>query len=429
MTACSNKKSSFPSCRRPSAPGKITQRSCAYAGARWMLAPLKDAIHVVHGPVGCAYNGVTVRGTAYRIFSTDLREKDIIFGGRERLARTLKEAKTLVPDAKYIFVYTTCSSAIIGDDIEGICKKMEEELGCLVISVNCPGFIGESQASGHRIAYESLLDNLIGRGERKESGGLVVNIIGEYNINGESNVVKSLLEKMGIKVHCIFTGDIDYERIITAHGVRLNLLVCQSTGRFLAQRMKEKYGIPYLKLSFFGLSQIRQSLYDIGKYFGLEDRAKKLISAEEGAVKSGLSYLLPRLKGKKAAMFFGASRMASLVGPIEDLGMEVLATGSQFGDADTYMETRQTVNSNTLIMDDASEQDLEKMLHSLKPDVFMGGIKEQFLSHKAGIGFCLFPQIKIAGPYVGFKGFLNFARDVHNAIYAPVWRLAGEENV
>ncbi|KAF5429851.1 Nitrogenase molybdenum-iron protein, alpha or beta chain [Candidatus Methanophagaceae archaeon] len=75
-----------------------------------MLAPLKDAIHVVHGPVGCAYNGVTVRGTAYRIFSTDLREKDIIFGGRERLARTLKEAKTLVPDAKYIFVYTTCQT-------------------------------------------------------------------------------------------------------------------------------------------------------------------------------------------------------------------------------------------------------------------------------------------------------------------------------
>ena len=104
MTDYSNKKSSFPSGLRPSVPGKITQRSCAYAGARWMLAPLKDAIHVVHGPVGCAYNGVIVRGTAYRIFSTDLREKDIIFGGQERLARTLKEAKILVPDAKYIFV-------------------------------------------------------------------------------------------------------------------------------------------------------------------------------------------------------------------------------------------------------------------------------------------------------------------------------------
>jgi nitrogenase molybdenum-cofactor synthesis protein NifE len=304
---------------------------------------------------------------------------------------------------------------------------MEKELGCLVISVNCPGFIGESQASGHRIAYESLLDNLIGRGKSKQSGDLDVNIIGEYNINGESSVLKSLLGKMGIKVHCIFTGDIDYERIITAHTAKLNLLVCQSTGRFLAQRMKEKYGIPYLKVSFFGLSQTRRSLYDIGKYFGIEDRAKKLASAEEGAMNSAFSYLLPRLKGKKAAMFFGASRMASLVSAIEDLGMEVLATGSQFGDADTYLETRRAVKPDTLIMDDASEQDLENMLHNLKPDVFMGGIKEQSLSHKAGIGFCLFPQIKIAGPYVGFKDFLNFAGDVHKAIYAPVWRLAREK--
>jgi len=412
----------LPPCRRPSAPGKITQRSCAYYGARWMLAPLKDAIHLVHGPVGCAYYGSTVRGKTYKLFSTALREKDVIFGGGEKLTRSLIETKCLMPKARHVFVYITCSTALIGDDVYDICKKMEKKLGCPVIVVNCPGFKGESQASGHRIAYECLLNQLIGQ-EKRLIGPNAVNIIGEYNINGETQVIKSLLKKMGINVHCVFTGDAPYERIITAHEVKLNLLICQSTGRFLAQEMERRYGIPHLKVSFFGLSQTKASLHKIGQYLGLKKEAEKVIADEEKTIKPTLSYFLSKLKGKKAALFFGASRMASMINALEDLCMEVIATGSQFGDTAAYMETKQAVKSGTLIMDDASEQDLENMLHGLKPDVFMGGIKEQYLSHKAGIGFCIFPQIKRAGPYVGFKGFLNFARSVYKAVYAPVWRL------
>jgi nitrogenase molybdenum-iron protein alpha/beta subunit len=421
MTACSNKKSSFPSGRRPSAPGKITQRSCAYAGARWMLAPLKDAIHVVHGPVGCAYNGVIVRGTAYRIFSTDLREKDIIFGGRERLARTLKEAKILVPDAKYIFVYNTCSSAIIGDDMEAICKKMEKELDCPIVLVDCPGFKGQSEAAGHRIAYECILNRFIGQRQRY-IGPYDVNIIGQYNVN-ETKIIKSLVSKMGINVHCVFTGDASYERIITAHYVKLNLIICQNTGQFFAETMQERYGVPYLKVSFLSLSQSIDSLRRIGKYFGLEKEAETVIDEEYKAIKPQLTQFLPGLKGKKAAVFLGAARIADLVKTFETLSMEVVFVGSRFGNAINYRDIRQMAKVDIHIIDDPSEQNLEDLFCKLRPDVFITGIKEQSLCHKFGIG-SLLPQL---GAYVGFKGFLNFVRDVHKAIYAPVWRLAREK--
>ena len=414
----------LPLCSRPSAPGEITQRSCAFYGARWMLAPLEDAIHVVHGPVGCASYGSTVRGRSFRVFSTALEEKDIVFGGRKRLIRTIKEAKAVMPHARYCFVYATCSTAIIGDDIENICKKMEKDLGCPVIFVNCPGFKGDSQASGHRIAYESLLNRLIGQGKRTDVGDYDVNIIGDYNINGESKVLKSLLEEMGIRVRCIFTGHADYEGIIAAHSVRLNLLICQSSGRFLAEALQKRYGIPYLKVTFLGPSQTMASLRKIGQYFGLEAQAEKIIATGYKAIKPGLDRFLPRLKGKRAALFFGAARMASLIKALDDMGTDVVFTGSQFGDLTTYKEACQTVSPGTYIIDDASEHDLEHLLDELRPDVFMGGIKEQYLSHKFGIGFCPFPQLRRAGPYVGFQGFLNFAGSVHNAVYAPVWKLA-----
>jgi nitrogenase molybdenum-cofactor synthesis protein NifE len=300
---------------------------------------------------------------------------------------------------------------------------MEKELGCRVIFVNCPGFKGDSQASGHRVAYESLLDGLIGRGERAEVGAHDVNIIGDYKI-GESMVLKSLLEEMGIRVRCIFTGHADYEGITAAHRVKLNLLICRSSGRFLAEALQERYEIPYLEVTFMGLSQTMAGLRRIGQYFGLETQAEKVIATGYKAVKPGLDRLLPGLKGKKAALFFGAARMASLVKALDDMGMEVIFTGSQFGDSATYKETWQNVNPGAYIIDDASEHDLEHLLDELRPDVFMGGIKEQFLSHKFGIGFCIFPQLKCAGPYVGFKGFLNLAASVHNAVHAPVWKLA-----
>ena len=411
----------LPSCRRPSAPGKITQRSCAYAGARWMLAPLKDALHVVHGPVGCAYNGVIVRAKAYRIFSTDLREKDIIFGGRERLEKTLKEAKTLVPDAKYIFVYNTCTSAIIGDDIEDICKKMEKELGCPIALVDCPGFKGQSEAAGHRIAYECILNRFIGQGQR-HIGPYDVNIIGQYNLN-ETKIIKSLFSKMGINVHCVFTGDASYKRIITAHYVKLNLIICQNTGQFFAETMQERYGVPYLKVSFLSLSQSIDSLRRIGQYFNLKKKAEAVIDEECKAIKSQLTQFLPALKGKKAAVFLGAARIADLVKTFEALSMEVVFVGSRFGNAVNYRDIRQMTKADIHIVDDPSEQNLEDLFCKLKPDVFIAGIKEQSLCHKFGIGTLLLQL----GAYVGFKGFLNFARDVHKAIYAPVWRLAREE--
>ncbi len=97
---------------------------------------------------------------------------------------------------------------------------------------------------------------------------------------------------------------------------------------------------------------------------------------------------------------------------------------SQFADQLTYQETIESLRKkDTIIIDDASEHELEHLLQELKPDVFMGGTKENFLSHKFRVGFVLFPQPKIEGPYVGFKGFLNFANSLYKAIYAPVWNL------
>ena len=114
-------------CGKNSAAGSVSQRACVYCGARVVLNPITDAYHIVHGPIGCSAYTWDIRGSlssgseVYRnSFSTDLREKDIIFGGEKKLAAAIDEiAETYSP--KVIFVYSTCVVGIIGDDLDAVC--------------------------------------------------------------------------------------------------------------------------------------------------------------------------------------------------------------------------------------------------------------------------------------------------------------------
>lgn len=38
-------------------PGSISERGCAYCGAKHVIGtPMKDVIHISHGPTGCTYD-------------------------------------------------------------------------------------------------------------------------------------------------------------------------------------------------------------------------------------------------------------------------------------------------------------------------------------------------------------------------------------
>ncbi|MDR1737432.1 MAG: nitrogenase iron-molybdenum cofactor biosynthesis protein NifE, partial [Candidatus Symbiothrix sp.] len=131
---------------RPSIPGSVSQRACVFCGSRVVLYPIADALHVVHGPIGCASYTWDIRGAMSsgpelhrNSFSTDLREKHIVFGGEKKLFQTLD---TLIdkyrPEAA--FVYSTCIVGVIGDDVESVCRQMQKRKGIPVIPVQSEGF-------------------------------------------------------------------------------------------------------------------------------------------------------------------------------------------------------------------------------------------------------------------------------------------------
>ena len=156
-------------CNRESLAGAVSQRACVFCGSRVVLYPIADALHLVHGPIGCAAYTWDIRGALssgpalHRLsFSTDLQEMDIIFGGEEKLYRALTE---LIErhHPKAAFVYSTCIVGIIGDDLESVCRRVAAEKKIPVLPVQSEGFKGNKR-EGYSAACKAMF-RLVGTGD------------------------------------------------------------------------------------------------------------------------------------------------------------------------------------------------------------------------------------------------------------------------
>jgi len=433
---------SIPSCNEASVPGMVTQRSCVYGGARVVLMPITDAIHLVHGPLGCASCTWDIRGTRssgselYRNgFSTDLQERDIVFGGEKKLLETIIELNQIFEPAA-IFVYATCVVGLIGDDLKMVCIEAGKITGSRVIPVQSEGFRSVNKSLGHQLACDALLDHLIGTEPPQNKGnanrkGLEdqqntdhsLNILGEFNVAGDFWAIKPLLEKIGVSIQAVVTGDSTVEEIAQANLAQLNLVQCQKSSRYLADAMEELYNIPQIRVNFFGVEETSASLRAIAKFFNdpqmMETVEKIIKSGTEGVEESIIPYH-QRLSGKKVAVYVGGNKAWSLIRAFEELGMEVLLTGTQNGLPEDYQRIKETVRDGTLVVDDANAMELARLLGKYKPDLMVSGAKEKYLSLKMGVAFCDFNHDRISA-FAGFEGFLNFAREVDRAVSSPVW--------
>jgi nitrogenase molybdenum-cofactor synthesis protein NifE len=259
-------------CGKSSAAGSVSQRACVFCGSRVVLYPIADAVHLVHGPVGCAVYTWDIRGALSsgpqlhrNSFCTDLQETDVIHGGEKKLTRCLRELVTTYrPNAA--FVYSTCIAGIIGDDIGAVCRKATAEYGIPVIPVMSEGFKG-TKKDGYRAACEALA-TLIGTGDTTGVGPHSINILGEFNIAGETWIIRDYLTAMGIDVVATMTGDGRVPDIRRAHGAKLNLVQCSGSMVYLAKEMEARYGIPFKRVSYFGIEDMSQALYDVAEFFG-----------------------------------------------------------------------------------------------------------------------------------------------------------------
>ena len=414
-------------CDSESVAGSVSQRACVYCGARVVLNPITDAFHIVHGPIGCASYTWDIRGSlssgeeVYRnSFSTDLRERDVIFGGEKKLAGAIDEiVEKFSP--KLIFIYSTCIVGVIGDDVDAVCKAAEEKYSIRVISVKSPGFAG-NKSVGYKMACNALI-NLMGNEKHEKIQG--VNFLGDFNLAGEMWILTDYLRKIGVNVITKITGDSCYEELLNAPKATLNIVQCAGSMIYLAKRMEELYDIPFIKISFFGIEDTKLSLRRIADSTGDSEiiaKTKSFIEQKEAEMANELDFYRDQLRGKKAAIYVGGGFKAiSLIKQFNDLGMKTVMVGTQTGRQDEYEIIRKLADEGTVILDDTNPYELEKFILEKDADILVGGVKERPLAYKLGIAFCDHNHER-KHPLAGFEGAINFAKEIHLTVNSPVWK-------
>ncbi|TAJ80498.1 MAG: nitrogenase molybdenum-iron protein alpha chain [Gallionellaceae bacterium] len=422
---------------RKSLPGVMTIRGCAYAGSKGVVwGPIKDMIHISHGPVGCGqysragrrnyYVGTTgVNAFGTMNFTSDFQEKDIVFGGDKKLAKLIGEIEQLFPLHKGISVQSECPIGLIGDDIEAVSKKSAKEIGKPVVPVRCEGFRGVSQSLGHHIANDAIRDWVLSNHDEKafESTPYDVTIIGDYNIGGDAWATRTILEDMGLRVIAQWSGDGTLAEMENTPKAKLNLLHCYRSMNYISRHMEEKYGIPYMEYNFFGPTKIEASIREIAAFFDdtIKANAEKVISKYKPQMEAVITKYKPRLQGKRVMLYVGGLRPRHVIGAYEDLGMEVVGTGYEFGHNDDYDRTIKEMGNATLLYDDVTGLEFEEFVKKVKPDLVGSGIKEKFIFQKMGIPFRQMHSWDYSGPYHSYDGFAIFARDMDMTLNNPCW--------
>lgn len=414
-------------CERKSVSGSVSQRSCVYCGSRVVLNPITDAFHIVHGPIGCASYTWDIRGslsseeTYYRnSFSTDMQETDVIFGGESKLRAAIDEiAATYHPAV--IFVYSTCIAGIIGDDVDGICRRAEEHHHIRVISVRSPGFAGH-KAVGYRVACDALMELFSKTDSNQKKYG--VNILGEFNLAGEMWIIESYLRIAGIPIISRITGDARCAEIVMAPTAALNIVQCAGSMGYLAKSMEEIYNIHYVKVSFLSAEDTTTSLFLIADALG-DSKATENIRKMTAVMESRTAALINKYKnlllGKRAAIYVGGGFKAiSLIKLFHEFGIKTAIVGTQTGKQEDYEIIETLVDDDCIILDDSNPNELQKFMIMKGIDILVGGVKERPLAYKLGIAFCDHNHER-RHALAGYEGIENFAEEIYSSIFSPVW--------
>lgn len=418
-------------CTKQLQPGAAAG-GCAFDGAKIALQPITDVAHLVHGPIACEGNSWDNRGAKssgsrlYRTgFTTDINELDVIYGGEKRLFKSVKEILDKY-DPPAVFVYQTCVTALIGDDIEAVCKAATQKFGKPVIPVNAPGFVGNKNL-GNKLAGEALLDYVIGTAEPDYTTPYDINIIGEYNLAGELWQVKPLLDEMGVRILSCISGDARYREVAYSHRAKAAMMVCSKAMINIARKMEERYGIPYFEGSFYGISDMSDSLRNIAKLLvdkgapaDLLERTEAIIQREEAAFWQRMEPYRERLKGVKVLLITGGVKSWSVVSALQEVGMEIVGTSVKKSTLEDKQRIKELMGEDAHMIDDMTPREMYKMLKDAQADIMLSGGRSQFVALKAKMPWLDINQERHHA-YAAYDGMVALVREIDKALYNPMW--------
>ena len=290
---------------------------------------IRDTVVIQHSPIGCAssqsFTSRYSRDLAARrgwkpedpkSICTNLGEQDMVFGGVERLADTIRDAYER-HHPRVIFVATSCATGIIGDDVDGTARQVEEEIGIPVVPLHCEGFKSRHWSSGWDVIEHGILRRLVPHRPDEKNPDLI-NVI---HLGGP-DVFSPLLGPLGLEVNLVMGGN-PLERLAALSTAAATVTMCFVLS-YLATGLEQEYGVPEIRAPLpYGLDATDNWLRDIARVTGRTHLVEAVIASERARVAPELERLRQRLKGKKGFVAAGAAFAHGLIADLRELGVTV----------------------------------------------------------------------------------------------------------
>ena len=410
---------------------------CAFTGAINITTQIRGAVTVAHGPRSCGHIALRTilaggirsrrhggdrlpRQLAPALVCTDMNEETAVYGGGDRLRRTL--SRILVDRPPAVFVVNACPPGVIGDDPAAIIRDVAGGApGIPILPITADGNIRGDFMQGVLNACTegaaALIDPEIPvEGDR-------VNVLAEKNIanNAESNfkVLADLLWLLGITVNCRFVRDTRVEDLKAFGRARLNLLAHDDHfGRVLRDFFTDRFAARFAAHPFpVGFFESERWLTEIAAHFDKGERAGQLIEDQRQRYRQRMARLRPHLAGRRLMIVSYIHDVDWILEAAFDAGMQVAKVGILDYTQDYLFRTRFEGCFAVETGYTAEQRDAD--LIEIRPDLLLCNYVPGRLPvdmHADGIPLC---------PDVGFGGGVALAQRWATLLKAPIregWR-------
>jgi nitrogenase molybdenum-iron protein beta chain len=431
--------------------------NCQPCGAQYAGMGVKDCIPLVHGGQGCSMFVRLLFAQHFKenfdIASSSLHEEAAVFGGIKRLDEALLVLARRYPQLRVIPIITTCSTETIGDDIEGVIRKMSRKLKeefpertIHLVPVHTPSYTG-SHVSGYNVAIESMVKTIA---KKKDAPNGKLNLFTGWVNPGDVTLLKQYMSEMGVDATTLidiesfdsptmpnkdsFThGSTTVEDLESTGDAVASIALNRYEGYSAAQYLEKKFNVPAtIAPTPIGIRNTDIMLQQIAKITGkaIPDSLVK----ERGVALDALADLAHMFfANKKVAIYGNPDLVIGLAEFCREVELEpsLLLLGDDNG---AYLKDprilalQESAEHDMEIVCNADLWELEKRIKSgaLKPDLIMGHSKGRFVAIDAGIPMVRvgFPTFDRAGlyrhPTIGYKGAMLLGETIANTLFAQM---------
>jgi len=259
------------------------------------VSTIRDAVMIVHAPVGCSSSALGYRELfkgipkglgglpddfEFHWLTTNLNERDVVYGASDKLIAAIHEAQNRY-NPKAIFIMSSCTSGVIGEDIDGVVSEIQPDISATLVPVHCEGTKSRLVQTGYDVFWHAVLKYLVKPPKKKQPD--LVNIASMLSYTWQDRMeITRLLNKIGLRVNFIpeFATVEQFEQLSEA---AVTAPMCPSYTEYLSRGLEQEYGVPYfLYPSPIGIGHTDEWLRTIATYTGKEKEVEALIAEEHG---------------------------------------------------------------------------------------------------------------------------------------------------